>query len=231
MSYNLIDNELEKNEHINLLEGIVFIENKYPYYDKDKLEDVYTKTKYSVQMIKNSLRGILDMSEFYKIIIFDILIGNSDRHHSNWAILTRGSLYKTTENMFDIIINYSLCPLYDNGSSLCAYEDNGDLSIFFKDKMKFEALVNTKSKSAIGWENERPIRQFDLLKKLKDNDYELTVQYIKKIKHNINERNIDKILNQFDDNIIIKDMKKLLKMYILERRNRMIEIYELKDEV
>ena len=131
MSYNLIDNELEKNEHINLLEGIVFIENKYPYYDKDKLEDVYTKTKYSVQMIKNSLRGILDMSEFYKIIIFDILIGNSDRHHSNWAILTRGSVYKTTENMFDIIINYSLCPLYDNGSSLCAYEDNGDLSIFF----------------------------------------------------------------------------------------------------
>ena len=30
--------------------------------------------------------------------------------------------------------------------------------------MKFEALVNTKSKSAIGWENERPIKHFDLLK-------------------------------------------------------------------
>ncbi len=29
-----------------------------------------------------------------------------------------------------------LCPLYDNGSSLCAYEENNDLTIFFKDKMK-----------------------------------------------------------------------------------------------
>ena len=71
--------------------------------------------------------------------------------------------------MLDIFFNYDICPLYDNGSSLCAYEDNNDLDIFFKDKMKFEALVNTKSKSAIGWENERPIRHFELLSRLKEN--------------------------------------------------------------
>lgn len=171
------------------------------------------------------------MDKFYKIVIFDILIGNSDRHHSNWAILAKGTVYKTPEDMLDIFFNYNMCPLYDNGSSLCAYEDNNNLEIFFKDKMKFEALVNTKSKSAIGWENERPIRHFELLKKIKDNAYELTVQYIEKIKTNINEENIDKILNEFDNNIISIDMKKLLKMYLLERRKRMLEIYDLKDEV
>ena len=159
------------------------------------------------------------------------MIGNSDRHHSNWAILAKGTVYKTPEDMLDIFFNYNMCPLYDNGSSLCAYEDNNNLEIFFKDKMKFEALVNTKSKSAIGWENERPIRHFELLKKIKDNAYELTVQYIEKIKTNINEENIDKILNEFDNNIISIDMKKLLKMYLLERRKRMLEIYDLKDEV
>ena len=90
--------------------------------------------------------------------------------------------------------------------------------------------MNTKSKSAIGWEDERPIRHFDLLKKIKDNAYELTIEYIEKIKDNINEENIDKILNEFDNNIISLDMKKLLKMYLLERRKRMIEIYSLKDE-
>lgn len=56
-------------------------------------------------MIKNSLRGILDISKFYKVIIFDILIGNSDRHHSNWAILAKEKVYKTPENMFDIFLN------------------------------------------------------------------------------------------------------------------------------
>ena len=230
MSYNIIDN-LSKEEHVNLLEGVVFIENQYPYYDKDKLEDLYTNTKYSVQMIKNSLRGILDITKFYKVIIFDILIGNSDRHHSNWAILAKEKVYKTPENMFDIFFKYDISPLYDNSSSLCAYENNSDLSIFFKDRMKFEALVNTKSKSAIGWENERPIRQFDLLKKLKDNDYELTVPYINKIKVAVNEENICKILNQFDDTIICTDMKRLLRMSILERRKRMLEIYDMEDGV
>lgn len=230
MSYNLVDYSSE-DSYTNLLEGIVFIENQYPYYDKDKLEDTYSNSKYSIQMIQNSLNGILEMDEFYKIVIFDILIGNSDRHHSNWAILAKGTVYKTPEDMFDIFFNYNMCPLYDNGSSLCAYENNNNLEIFFKDKMKFEALVNTKSKSAIGWENERPIRHFELLKKIKDNAYELTVQYIEKIRTNINEENIDKILNEFDNNIISIDMKKLLKMYLLERRKRMLEIYDLKDEV
>ena len=230
MSYNLVDYSSEDN-YTNLLEGIVFIENQYPYYDKDKLEDTYSNSKYSIQMIQNSLNGILEMDKFYKIVIFDILIGNSDRHHSNWAILAKGTVYKTPEDMLDIFFNYNMCPLYDNGSSLCAYEDNNNLEIFFKDKMKFESLLNTKSKYAISWENERPIRHFELLKKIKDNAYELTVQYIEKIKTNINEENIDKILNEFDNNIISIDMKKLLKMYLLERRKRMLEIYDLKDEV
>lgn len=230
MSYNLVESNVGDN-FTNLLEGIVFIENHYPYYDKDKLEDTYSNSKYSIQMIQNSLNGILEIDEFYKIVIFDILIGNSDRHHSNWAILARGIVYKTPEDMFDVFFNYSMSPLYDNGSSLCAYEDNNNLEIFFKDKMKFEALVNTKSKSAIGWEDERPIRHFELLKKIKDNAYDGTIQYVEKIKTNINEEKIDKILSEFNNNIISIDMKKLLKMYILERRKRILRIYDLKDEV
>ena len=223
MSYNILDDPKS-----NLLEGIVFIQHSYPYYNKNKLEDLYSNMKYSVQMIQQSLEGIIGIEKFYKVIIFDILIGNSDRHHSNWAIKPKS--HSVDENN-TIKITTEICPLYDNGSSLCAYEDNSDISIFFKDKMKFEALVNTKSKSAIGWENERPIRQFDLLQKLKDTSYSLTIQYIEKIKSNINENSIDIILNEFDNTIISEDMKKLLKMYILERRKRMLEIYDLKDEV
>lgn len=223
MSYNILD-----DPKANLLEGIVFIQHSYPYYNKNKLEDSYSNMKYSVQMIQHSLDGIISIEKFYKVIIFDILIGNSDRHHSNWAIKPKS--HPVDENN-TIKITTEICPLYDNGSSLCAYENNSDLCIFFKDKMKFEALVNTKSKSAIGWESERPIRHFELLRKIKDTSYFLTIQYIEKIKSNINENIIDIILNEFDNTIISEDMKKLLKMYILERRKRMLEIYGLKDEV
>ncbi|HBC84826.1 MAG TPA: protein kinase [Clostridiales bacterium] len=226
MSYNILE-----DSESNLLEGLAFIQTHYPYYIKNKLEDPYSNIKYSIQMIQKSLNGIINIEEIYKMIIFDILIGNSDRHHSNFAIISKGIVYKTPENKFDIYFNYKMGPLYDNGSSLCAYEDNNDIEIFFKDKMKFEALVNTKSKSAIGWENERPIRHFELLKKLKENAYDLTISYIEKIKENINEQSINTLLNEFDIDIINEDMKRLLKMYILERRKRMLEIYNLKDEV
>ena len=226
MSYNILE-----DSESNLLEVLAFIQTQYPYYIKDKLEDSYSNIKYSVQMIQKSLFGIIDIEELYKVIIFDVLIGNSDRHHSNFAIISKGTIYKTPENMLDIYFNYKMSPLYDNGSSLCAYEDNNDIGIFFKDKMKFESLINTKSKSAIGWENERPIRHFELLKKLKDNFYSQTIKYIEKIKDNINENNIESILNEFDNDIINDNMKKLLRLYILERRKRMLEIYNLKDEV
>lgn len=217
MSYNIISDDI-----YTFVEGIEFILAKYPYYDRDKLRDNYSNMPYSVQMIEKSISNLIDFNDFLKIVIFDIIIGNSDRHHSNWGIkyiLKDDKLY------------IGLCPLYDNGSSLCAYEDLENVKIFFKDKMKFEALVNTKSKSAIGWEGQRPIRHFELLRNLKESFFESIIQYIEKIKNNINENSIDKILNEFDNNIISEDMKELLKSYIIERRKRMLEIYDLKDEV
>lgn len=215
-----------ENKYDNLFEGIYFIQKHYPYYNKSKLEDTYSNMKYSIQMIEKSILEdyYFDIRKIYKMIIFDILIGNSDRHHSNWAIKHK----KAIENNM-IHVTLDLCPLYDNGSSLCAYEDNNNLDIFFKDKMKFEALVNTKSKSTIGWENERPIRHFELLSKLKENSYLITLPYIENIKNNINEQSIDKLLKEFDNNIINNDMKRLLKMFLLERRKRMLEIYDIID--
>ena len=70
-----------------------------------------------------------------------------------------------------------------------------------------------------------------MLRKVKNNEYALTVPYIEKIKNKITEESIDKILTEFDDNIISENMKNLLKMYLIERRKRMLEIYNLKEEV
>ena len=220
MSYNII-----KDNDTIFREGLDYIQAQYPFYNKENLVDEYNNKKYSLQMIESSVSGLLEISEILKIIIFDCLIGNSDRHHSNWGVI---SYVKKVDNGNRVCLR--LCPLYDNGSSLCAYEAN-NIEVFFKDKMKFEALVNTKSKSAIGWENERPIKHFDLLKKIKNNKYEETIPYIEKIKNNVNEKSIEKILNEFDNNVINEQMKRLLKIFILERRKRMLEIYDFENEV
>lgn len=210
--------------------NIAFIGTLYSHYDRDKLEDVYSNNKYSIQMIQKSLSGILDIKEFLKIVIFDALIGNSDRHHSNWGVIAKKNILKTKEGIYDVFFEYSRCPLYDNGSSLCAYVNEEDIEQILKDKMRFEALVNTKSKSAIGWENKRPLKHFEMIQKIKMNYYEKTIDYVKIIKEKVNKENIEKLLNEFEDNVITKDMKKLLLKFLIERRNRILEIYDLKNK-
>ena len=76
--------------------------------------DKYSDMPYSFQMIVESMKPILEISTISKILLFDALIGNSDRHHSNWGITeTKASLY-VEKGLFPVNV-MTLSPLYDNG--------------------------------------------------------------------------------------------------------------------
>ena len=214
----------------SLVEGVEFILGKYPYYDKDTLVDKYSGMPYSFQMIVESMKPILGINTISKILLFDALIGNSDRHHSNWGITETKGFLSVEKGVFPVNA-MTLSPLYDNGSSLCSYINESDIETILKDKIRYESIINTKSKSAIGWNNIRPIRHFELIKNLRNEYYDETVKFVINIKKNITEQSIDTILSNFDDNIISGQMKKLLKKFIIDRRNRIIEIYNLDGEV
>lgn len=83
MSYRINDN------FVDLIEGIWFISVLYPDYDQNSLYSAENDEYYSLKMIV----GLLDVfaldKEFMKIPILDFLIGNSDRHQSNWALLAK----------------------------------------------------------------------------------------------------------------------------------------------
>ena len=224
MSYSFLSNTT------SLVEGVEFILGKYPYYDKDTLIDKYSSMPYSFQMIVESMKPILGISTIAKILLFDALIGNSDRHHSNWGITETKGFLSVEKGVFPVNA-MTLSPLYDNGSSLCSYINESDIETILKDKIRYESIINTKSKSAIGWNNIRPIRHFELIKNLRNEYYEETVNFVINIKENITEQSIDTILSNFDDNIISSQMKKLLKKFIFDRRNRIIDIYNLDGEV
>lgn len=53
----------------------------------EKFIDIENQNKYSVEMIIKSIKGIVPIDDFLKMLIFDYLIGNSDRHQSNWAMI------------------------------------------------------------------------------------------------------------------------------------------------
>lgn len=223
MSYSFVSNST------SLIEGVEFILGKYPYYDRDSLTDTYSNTPYSVQMILESMKGIFEIGVLAKILLFDALIGNSDRHHSNWGITEEKGFLSLGNGVIPANALY-LSPLYDNGSSLCSYINENDIETILRDKMKYESIINTKSKSAIGWNDIRPIRHFELIKNLRDEFYDETVYFVKNINEKVTEKSVETILNTFTDNIIGIEMKQLLKNFIIDRKNRIIEIYNLESE-
>lgn len=223
MSYNFISNTTF------LIEGVEFILGKYPYYDRDSLTDTYSNTPYSVQMILESMKGIFEIGVLAKILLFDALIGNSDRHHSNWGITERKNIFSFANGLATANVLF-LSPLYDNGSSLCSYINESDIETILRDKMKYESIINTKSKSAIGWNDLRPIKHFELIKNLRDEYFDETVYFVKNINEKVTEKSVEDILNTFNDNIISPAMKMLLKNFIIDRKNRIIEIYNLESE-
>lgn len=86
MSYNILE---DRNEF--LIEGISFINLVYPQYDSEKFIDVTSGDVYSLEMIEKVMNDFVDFTQFLNIPIFDYLIGNSDRHQSNWAIIKKGN--------------------------------------------------------------------------------------------------------------------------------------------
>ncbi len=68
-------------------------------------------------------------------MVFDFLIGNTDRHQSNWALIMEDK-------------KFSLSPVYGNSSSLCAYVAESKIERYFgNDRLLWQSLVDSKSKS------------------------------------------------------------------------------------
>lgn len=121
-------------------------------------------------------------------------------------------------------MNFS--PLYDNGSSLCSYVNESDIDNILNDTRRYNSLLDTKSKSCIGWNDKRPIRHFELVEKISKCYYNDTLELIKLIEKNVTLDSINNLLNKFSDNLISKKRKKLLLKYIIDRKDKIINLYK-----
>lgn len=84
---------LKRNEI--MIHGIDLISLMYPNFDAEGLVDKDTGEYYNFEMIMNSFykiitdKGKIMPIEFclYFMMIFDMLIGNTDRHQQNWGLV------------------------------------------------------------------------------------------------------------------------------------------------
>lgn len=133
------------------------------------------------------------VSEVLDMLFFDILIGNSDRHPGNFALM-KGEFY----------------PLYDNGSSLCAYVNEQDIDSFLKDKMRWNSLMYTKSKPVL--RDDQTLQHYELLQILKkshSNEYHNFCKRLEKL-------SIPALISSVKN--MISDKRQLLLTKFLEER-------------
>lgn len=210
MSYNIVANNGE-----TLIEGVYCVSLQYDHFDAEILADSKTGDRYSLEMIKKALKPFDLFDEFLPILIFDFLIGNTDRHQSNWALIMKDKKMR-------------LSPLYDNSSSLCAYVTEAKIAQYLgNDLLLWKSLIDTKSKSIIRitCQDKKQPTHLEVVKCIKKEYYEQTIDIVKRIEEFMTEENISAIVNKYKEILSVQKSKLIIK-YLLSKTQLLREIYK-----
>ena len=204
----------------DLIEGIWLISEHYPNYSAERMVDDSLDEYYSLEMMVNSIEKYGLLSELLKMLIFDYLIGNSDRHQNNWAIISRGER------------DYAFSPLYDNSSSLCCYVPEQEISsLLGNDAKRWNALVRTKSISIVRLDkkNKKRPRHEEVLGYLGEHYCDRISGFIRQIQQRITAGNIDAILTEYPETLLSLDRKELIKRFLLSKVRLIDQILDPKE--
>lgn len=169
---------------------------------------------YKISNIKNSLDFYNQnlFKEFIKIMIFDALVGEQDRHEENWGITNEKNII-------------TMSPIYDNGCSLLdKFQDELYAEKYYNNDA-FESFIN-KSKTYIYKEDKNQrYKHFELIKYLLNNYSELVIPEITNL-NKLSNSIVKSIVNRVPDSILTGKHKEYIVKYIIRRRDILLNMLE-----
>lgn len=103
------------------------------------------------------------LENFVKLLIFDAIVGNSDRHFYNWGVITDIEGKKPPR----------FAPIYDTARGLFWNEKEEKIQQLYNNSQRSESFLKKyveKSVPKTGWENKDRLNHFDLVKLLHSQD-------------------------------------------------------------
>lgn len=196
LNYLFVDTS--KEEHIDAVSYLSKYNNERPLF-------------YTISNIKKTLDDLNSdlFAQFVKIMIFDALVGEQDRHEENWGIRK-------------IDDKHELSPLYDNGDSLLANFKNEEFAQKYYSGIKdFDSYIK-KSKTLIYKEdNKNKYKHFELIEYLNDKYHDIVQKEIKKLE-NLTDDKIYKIVKNIPNNLLTSIHKKYIILYLKKRRDLLL---------
>lgn len=144
--------------------------------DQQKL----TRDLFTLQVIENAVDRLYHyqkddiMHELVKLIIFDALVGNNDRHFFNWGVI------RSIDNRFQPFFS----PVYDTARGLFwnySEEKINDIMVVNKTTDSHIRKYCKGSRPKIGWEGEDNPNHFQLFQKIYNNEFYITANEIKSL--------------------------------------------------
>ena len=167
----------------------------------------FIKAAVSAQFPENSNRLMLD---FVKMLAYDALVGNNDRHHLNWGVIQKSPHNRTS-------IEFS--PIYDTARAIFWNHSDERIRTVLSNstnKNRFLKKYIDGSKPKTGWNGQEQINHFQIIQYIFDEYPEFRG-----------------ILTEMGDSISIQKIKKLIRqefhqLMIKERQDLIIECLELR---
>lgn len=152
--------------------------------DKPFIEEIETQNLsrdfFTVQFAKSAIKFAYPyhfeeiIKEFVKMLIFDAIVGNYDRHFYNWGIIRH--IERDHKPFFS--------PIYDTARGLFWNFSDSKINDIYKDKKLLKTKVENyceKSRPKIGWDRENDINHFKLFEKIYNNEFGISKNEIKQL--------------------------------------------------
>lgn len=190
----------------SLIEGADMIMDFDTTYDRDNLKGEVEI--YSYDLLYRVFTEYKCITELFNMIIFDTLIGNTDRHQDNFGVI---------RDEVTGILRFS--PLYDNSSSLGRELPENRMNLMLRDSQMFNSyLFGKKSSSLIKWgsiNNYEKLSSFELLKRIVGYTPEIKKSF--DILNSLSDEDIDRIVSNIPD-VVMSEMKKTFVSKVLKTR-------------